>query len=232
VGSDMGATDRTGLSSAWIVRAVEDSLRRLQTDVIDLYQSHKFDPKTPQAETLEAYRKLIAAGKVRAVGCSNFDAGQLGEALKIADEADLPRYQTIQPLYNLYDRIDFERELRDLVIAENIGVIPYYSLAAGFLSGKYRSKADLGQSLRGKRVVERYLDDRGLKILAALDTVGGRHNATPAAISLAWLSSRNGITAPIVSATSLAQLDIIIRSVDLTLSGDDIALLDAASAPY
>lgn len=230
VGSDMGAPDKKGLSRGWIERAAEDSLRRLQTDVIDLYQSHWPDPQTPHAESLEAYGKLIAAGKVRAVGCSNFDAALLADALKAADAGGLQRYQTLQPLYNLYDRSGFEGTLRDLVVAENIGVIPYYGLAAGFLTGKYRSKADLDKSPRGKRVAERYLDDRGLKILAALDTVAARQNTTPAAVALAWLVRRPGVTAPIASATSLAQLGSLIRFVDLALGADDIALLDAAGA--
>lgn len=228
VGSDMGVPGNKGLSRAWIVRAAEDSLRRLQTDVIDVYQSHWPDPETPHAETLEAYGELIVAGKIRAIGCSNFDADLLAKALKVADDARLPRYETLQPLYNLYDRKGFEGALRDIVIAEDIGVIPYYGLAAGFLTGKYRSKADTDKSPRGKRVAERYLDDRGLKILAALDTVAARHNTAPAAVALAWLVSRPGVTAPIASATSVTQLDSLVRFVDLALAPDDMALLDTA----
>ena len=223
------APDRKGLSPAWIRRAVEDSLRRLNTEVIDLYQSHWSDPNTPHEETLRAYEALMKAGKVRAIGASNYDAALLTESLKVAKEKGLPRYETLQPQYNLYDRADFDGPLRDLAMREGIGVITYYSLASGFLSGKYRSKEDLSKSPRGSRV-EKYLDARGMKILAALDEVAARNGARPAEVALAWVIAREGVTAPIASATSLEQLASLVKSVQLKLSAEDIAALDAASA--
>jgi len=169
----MGEPGRTGLSKRWIRQAVEDSLQRLQIDTIDLYQSHKPDPETPYEETLSAYAELMEAGKVRAIGASNLDASQLSEALRAADEHGLPRYATLQPPYNLYDRGSYEGPLRDLAIREGLGVITYYGLASGFLTGKYRSRDDLSKSPRGGGV-EKYLDERGMRILAALDEVGRR----------------------------------------------------------
>ncbi|MBI0536735.1 aldo/keto reductase [Roseomonas sp. KE2513] len=228
VGMDMGE-DRKGLSPRWIERAVEDSLRRLGTDRIDLYQSHSFDADTPQEETLRAYEALIKAGKVRAIGCSNFDAAQLSEALDTAKAQGLPRYECLQPEYNLYDRGSFDGPLRDLVMRKGIGVITYFSLAAGFLSGKYRSKADLEGRARAVRV-ERYLNERGTRILAALDEVSARAGAAQAEVALAWVIAREGVTAPIASATSLDQMESLIRAVNLTLSAEDIAALDKASA--
>ena len=228
VGMDMG-DDRRGLSEKWIMRAVEDSLRRLRIDRIDLYQSHRFDPDTLHEETLGAYAKLLAQGKVRAIGASNYDAGQFGDALQIAADNNLPSYETLQPLYNLYDRNSFDGALRDLCIAQGIGVIPYYGLAAGFLSGKYRSEADLGQSKRGKSA-SKYLNARGLRILDALDLVAARHGAKSAEIALAWLIAREGVTAPIASATNLDQLASLVKATRLTLSADDIEVLDKASA--
>jgi aryl-alcohol dehydrogenase-like predicted oxidoreductase len=197
--------------------------------VIDLYQSHWPDPNTPHEETLRAYEALMKAGKVRAIGTSNYDAALLAESLKVAKEKGLPRYETLQPQYNLYDRSDFDGPLRDLAMREGIGVITYFSLASGFLSGKYRSKEDLSKSQRGSRV-EKYLDARGMKILAALDEVAARSSATPAEVALAWVIAREGVTAPIASATSLEQLASLVNSVRLTLSAEDIAALDAASA--
>ncbi|HJW09131.1 MAG TPA: aldo/keto reductase [Holophagaceae bacterium] len=226
VGMEM-APDRKGLSAAWIGRAVEDSLRRLQTDHIDVYLSHKFDPGTPHEETLAAYQKLIAAGKVRAIGASNYDAGQLREALG-ASAKGLPRYEVLQPEYNLYDRQSYDGALRDLAMAEGLGVITYFSLAKGFLSGKYRSEADLGKSPRGKGV-KGYLDARGFRILGALDTVAARQSARLAEVALAWLMARPGVTAPIASATSLEQLDSLIRASSLALSAEDMAALETAS---
>jgi aryl-alcohol dehydrogenase-like predicted oxidoreductase len=228
VGSDMGQGHRD-LSAKGIEKAVEDSLRRLNTDVIDLYQSHWPDPNTPHEETLRAYEALMKVGKVRAIGTSNYDAALLGDSLKVAKEKGLPRYETLQPQYNLYDRADFDGPLRDLAMREGIGVITYFSLASGFLSGKYRSKEDLSKSQRGSRV-EKYLDARGMKILAALDEVAARNGATPAEVALAWVIAREGVTAPIASATSLEQLASLVKSVRLTLSAQDIAALDAASA--
>jgi len=228
VGMDMGE-DRKGLSPRWIERAVEDSLRRLGTDRIDLYQSHSFDAETPQEETLRAYDALVRAGKVRAIGCSNFDAAQLGEALEVAEAKGLPRYESLQPEYNLYDRASFDGPLRDLAMREGVGVITYFSLAAGFLSGKYRSKADLEGRARAVRV-EKYLNERGMRILAALDEVAARRGAKPAEVALAWVIAREGVTAPIASATSLEQLESLVRAVHLPLEAGDVAALDAASA--
>ncbi|WP_342640082.1 aldo/keto reductase [Rhodoligotrophos ferricapiens] len=228
VASDMGE-GRKGLSRRWIMQAVEDSLRRLKVDVIDLYQSHWPDPETPYEETLGAYAKLLEQGKVRAIGASNLDASQLGDALKVARDNSLPRYETLQPRYNLYDRRDFEGALRELVVAEDIGVISYYGLASGFLTGKYRSKADLSQSRR-REAVSKYLDARGERILDALDQVAGRHGAKPAEVALAWVMTRKGVTAPIASATSREQLASLVKSASLKLSAQDIQALDDASA--
>jgi aryl-alcohol dehydrogenase-like predicted oxidoreductase len=228
VGVDLGP-GRKGLSEKRILAAVEDSLRRLQTDVIDLYLSHYPDPDTPIEETLSAYDKLLKAGKVRAIGCSNYDAGQLRAALDAAQEKSLPRYEVLQPEYNLIDRAGFESGLRELCIAEGMGVITYYSLASGFLSGKYRSDQDLGKSARGGGVAK-YLNPRGMRILDALDKVANAHSAKPAEVALAWLIAQRGVTAPIASATSVEQVESLIRSVNLKLPEQDLQLLDAASA--
>jgi aryl-alcohol dehydrogenase-like predicted oxidoreductase len=228
VGMELGP-DRKGLSAAWIARAVEDSLRRLQTDHIDLYLSHKHDPGASNEETLAAYQNLITAGKVRAVGASNFDAGQLRGALDAATKG-LPRYEVLQPEYNLYDRSGYEGALRELAMAEGLGVITYFSLARGFLSGKYRSEADLGKSPRGGGV-KAYLNARGFRILGALDEVAARHGAEPAEVALAWLMARPGVTAPIASATSPGQLDSLIRAASLSLAAEDLAALEAAGRP-
>jgi len=219
---------RPGLSAANIALAVEDSLRRLQVDAIDLYQSHQDDPATPIEETLGAYAKLIEQGKVRAIGASNFSAARLSESAAIAQKYNLPRYESLQPEYNLVSRAGYEAELEPLVRRENIGVISYYGLASGFLTGKYRKEADLAKSPRGQGV-KKYLDARGLRILAALDEVAARRGATPAQVALAWLIARPGITAPIVSATSVAQLEEILGAARLQLAAEDIATLDAAS---
>jgi aryl-alcohol dehydrogenase-like predicted oxidoreductase len=219
---------RPGLSAANIALAVEDSLKRLQVDAIDLYQSHQDDPATPIEETLGAYAKLIEQGKVRAIGASNFGAARLAESLAIAEKYNLPRYESLQPEYNLVSRAGYEAELEALARRENIGVISYYGLASGFLTGKYRSEADLSRSVRGQGV-RKYLDARGLRILAALDEVAMRRGATPAQVAIAWLIARPGITAPIVSATSVAQLEEVLASVHLQLSEKDIAALNAAS---
>jgi len=219
---------RPGLSAANIALAVEDSLKRLQVDVIDLYQSHQDDPATPIEETLGAYARLIEQGKVRAIGASNFSAPRLSESLATAEKYNLPRYESLQPEYNLVSRAGYEAELEPLIRRESIGVISYYGLASGFLSGKYRSEADLAKSARGQGV-KKYLDARGLRILAALDEVALRRGATPAQVALAWLIARPGITAPIVSATSVAQLEEILAAVHLELSEDEIGALNAAS---
>ena len=229
VGSDMGQ-GKKDLSAAYIAKAVEDSLKRLQVDAIDLYLSHWPDPTTPYDETLGAYQKLLKAGKVRNIGCSNLDAGQLDAALKVASQKKLPRYEVLQPEYNLYDRSSFDGPLRDLCIKEEIGVITYFSLAKGFLSGKYRSEADLGKSPRGGGVAH-YLDARGKRILAALDAVSARHHATQAEVALAWVIARPGVTAPISSATTIDQVNSLIRAAQLQLTAADIKELDQASAP-
>ena len=228
VGSDMGQ-GKKDLSAAYIEKAVESSLKRLQTDSIDLYLSHWPDGSTPYEETLGAYQKLIAKGKIRYAGASNLDAGQLTAALKIASQKSLPRYEVLQPEYNLYDRSSFDGALSDLCVKEEIGVITYFSLARGFLSGKYRSEADLGKSPRGG-AVGGYLNPRGFGILAALDAVASRHSAKPAEVALAWVIARPGITAPIASATTLPQVESLIRAASLKLGASDVAELDAASA--
>ncbi|MGB6054482.1 MAG: aldo/keto reductase [Burkholderiaceae bacterium] len=225
----LGGSGGKGLSASAIAARAEDSLRRLQTDYIDLYLSHRPDPETPIEETLRAYEELLRSGKVRAIGCSNYDAAQLRAALAASSEQNLPRYDVLQPEYNLFDRAGYEGALRDLCITEGLGVITYYSLASGFLSGKYRSEADLAGKARGQRV-SKYLNERGRRILAALDAVADAHQAKPAEVALAWLIAREGVTAPIASATSLEQVDSLIRSAQLTLSADDMAQLDEASA--
>jgi aryl-alcohol dehydrogenase-like predicted oxidoreductase len=229
VGSDMGA-GRKGLSARWIEQAVEDSLRRLRTDHIDVYQAHWPDPQTPIDETLRAFESLLKAGKVRAIGTSNVSAAQLEHDLRLAGAQGLPRYSVLQPEYNLVERAGFEDGLRDVALREGLGVITYYSLASGFLSGKYRSAADAGQSPRGAGVAARYLNPRGLRILDALDAVAARHAVHAAEIALAWLIGRPGVTAPIASATSLQQLAGLTRAARLVLTPADVAELDAASA--
>ena len=194
-----------GLSPDWIAREVEASLRRLQTDHIDLYQAHFDDPNTPLADTLGAFAKLIEQGKVRAIGASNHSAARLTEALETSERHGLPRYESLQPHYNLVERALFEPELEPVVTRAGLGVIPYWSLASGFLTGKYRSEADLGKSPRGGSV-GKYLDARGLAVLAALDSVAARLGAKPGQVALAWLIARPSITAPVASATRLEDL--------------------------
>jgi len=227
-GADMG-DDRKGLSKRWILKAAEDSLRRLKTDRIDLYQSHVPDPNTPHEETLAAYDSLIKAGKVRAIGASNFTVEQLTDALRVADTRGLPRYAVLQPEYNLYNREAYESGPRELAIRERLGVIPYFGLAAGFLTGKYRSAQDFSKSPRGQ-MMSKYLNPRGELILGALDGVASRLGAKPAEVALAWLIARDGVTAPIASATSPAQMDSLINATRLQLSKEDQAALEMASA--
>ena len=226
VGMDMGE-GRVGLKAGYIAQAVEASLKRLQTDYIDLYQSHKDDPETPQEETLGAYAKLIEAGKVRVIGASNFSAERLSEALRLAETKGLPRYESLQPEYNLYERSVFEGPLEQVCRENGLGVIPFFSLAAGFLTGKYRSEADYAKSLRGERSIPRYMNERGMKILAALDEIAAAKGTEPAAVALAWLMAKPAVTAPIASATSLKQLETLVAATRLALSPDDMARLDA-----
>ena len=226
VGSEMGP-GKKGLSAAYVAEAAEASLRRLGVAAIDLYLSHWPDPETGYAETLEAYEKLIQAGKVKAIGASNLDAGQLGEALKVAKDEGLPRYEVLQPEYNLYDRGKLDGPLLALCRGEGIGVITYFSLAKGFLSGKYRGEADLGKSPRGGGIAS-YLNPRGFQILGALDEVALNHDAKPAEVALAWVMAKPGVTAPIASATTPEQMASLVRATTLTLGEDEVAALDAA----
>ena len=230
VGSDMGLGYKC-LRRDYIMQAVEQSLKRLQVDAIDLYQSHWDDEKTPLDETLEAYARLMQQGKVKAIGASNFTAQRLSEALAVSREHGYPRYATLQPLYNLYDRSSFEGALEELCGREHLGVITYFSLAAGFLTGKYRSAEDFAKSPRGPGM-EKYLNTRGLRILAALDQVAARCHATPTQVALAWLIARPSVTAPIASATSVAQLTELLAATRLTLDADALKTLDQASAPF
>ena len=227
VGMEMGP-GRKGLSRTYIMKSVDDSLRRLKTDYIDLYQSHADDSTIPLAETLATYADLIRQGKVRYIGASNFSAPRLREALAASRAHRLPAYVSLQPEYSLCNRAAYESALEPLCRQHNIGVIGYYSLASGFLTGKYRGAADAGKSPRGARAVS-YLDARGLAILAALDVVAARYHANPTRVALAWLMARPGVTAPIASATSLDQLHDLIEATRLLLDLDDIALLDRAS---
>lgn len=229
VGMEMGDGSK-GLKKDYILKSVEDSLQRLQTDVIDLYQSHADDAETPLEETLAAYDTLIQQGKVRAIGASNYSAERLKTALDISKQHGLPSYISLQPEYNLYDRAGFEAELEPLVLEEGLGVISYYSLASGFLTGKYRTEADLSKSARGGGVGQRYLNERGLTILKALDEVAAAHNTTPAVVSLAWLIQRKSVTAPIASATSVEQLSELVKAATLQLKPEDVQKLDQASA--
>lgn len=229
VGKDMGE-GRVGLAPAYIRQAVEASLRRLQTDCIDLYQSHDDDQNVPLADTLGEFGRLIEAGKVRAIGASNYTAPRLAQALRASSEHGLPRYETLQPEYNLYAREGYEAELEPLVRANHLGVITFYPLASGFLTGKYRAAEDAGKSPRGKTICEKYLNARGLRILAALDEIAAQLRATPAQVALAWQISRPGITAPLASATSLDQLRELIQAAQLTLDTAAVELLNETSA--
>jgi aryl-alcohol dehydrogenase-like predicted oxidoreductase len=228
LGSEMGEGMK-GLSAKYMVEAVEASLKRLQTDYIDLYQSHRDDPDTPQEETAEAFDRLVKSGKVRAIGSSNFTPERLKSALEISEAKGLPRYNSEQPLYNLYARQGFESGLQQVCIDEQVGVIPYYGLASGFLTGKYRTEADLSKSPRGQGV-KRMMDARGMRILTALDEVSAARTASQAQVALAWVMAQPGLTGPIASATSLEQLDELMGSARLTLTSEDLATLDKASA--
>ena len=223
------APDKKGLSKAYILREVEDSLQRLQTDYIDLYQSHIDDATVPLEETLAAYDQLIKQGKVRAIGASNYRAERLAEALDVSKQHGLPRYECLQPHYNLYERAAYEQDLEPLCLKEGIGVIPYFALASGFLTGKYRSESDFGKGPRGQ-MVKKYLDDRGLRILAALDEVAAKLHSTQGKVAIAWLIARPSITAPIASATNVEQLKDLVDAASLQLDPDSITTLNEASA--
>jgi aryl-alcohol dehydrogenase-like predicted oxidoreductase len=224
------APGKKGLSRAYMQTAVEDSLRRLQTDYIDLYQSHRDDPETPIEETLSSYADLVKAGKVREIGASNFSADRLAESLKVSSEKGLPRYQSLQPQYSLVERAGFEGALEDLCLAEQVGVIGFYSLASGFLTGKYRSAGDAEGRTRGPWVTK-YLNDYGLGVLKALDEVAARYHAKPGQIALAWLIARPSVTAPIASATNLEQLAELVEAAEIDLDAESIQKIDAASQP-
>lgn len=228
VGSDLERPGQKGLGARWISEAVDLSLARLGVDEIDLYFSHWPDPEVQHEETLAAYATLLKAGKIRAIGASNYDAALLGQALEVSRNAGLPAYSVLQPEYNLYARDSFEGPLQDLCLRENIGVVNYYGLAAGFLSGKYRTEADVSDSSRPARIAT-YMNARGMAILAAQDEVAARHGATPAAVALAWLMAQPGVTAPIASATNLSQFQSLAAAAKLTLTAEDLALLDRAS---
>lgn len=226
VGSDMGQGKT--LRKGYILTAVEDSLRRLHTDYIDLYQSHFDDLTTPVEETLEAYAELIKAGKVRIIGASNFTSQRLEQAMKASDELGLPRYETLQPLYNLYSREEFEKDLLPVCEKHQLSVIPYYGLASGFLTGKYRSEADLSKSPRGGGV-KKYMNPKGMAILKALDEAAEKYNATPGAIALAWLMHQPTVAAPIASVTTMQQFNEIAKAVEIELDDDTLEALDGAS---
>ena len=228
-GMDMGGGNK-GLSAKHIQQAAEASLRRLGTDYIDLYFSHIDDPETPLEETLRAHARLIEQGKVRFIGASNYKGARLMEARATSERLGLPHYQVLQPHYNLLEREEYETDLAPVAERQGLGVVPYFALASGFLTGKYRSAADLRGKARGSRV-EKYLNDRGLAVLDALDTVARAHQSTPARVALAWLIERPGITAPIASATSEKQVDDLVEAAGLKLSRESIELLTRVSAP-
>jgi aryl-alcohol dehydrogenase-like predicted oxidoreductase len=228
VGSDMG-DGKKGLSKKYILEAVDASLQRLQTDYLDLYQSHFDDLDTPVQETLEAYDQLIRAGKIRWIGASNFSPERLKESLETSQRLSLPKYQTFQPEYNLYQREGFEKEMEKICVDNHIGVISYYALASGFLTGKYRSADDLGKSPRGGGVKD-FMNERGFRILKALDEVSELYNTTPASVALAWLIARPSVTAPIASVTSMAQLQDLTKAAALKLDNEALSVLDEASA--
>lgn len=222
--------EHPGLSPVNIRQAVDGSLQRLQAECIDLYQAHQDDASVPMEDTLGEFARLIEAGKVRVIGASNFSAARFADALAVSKRHGLPRYESLQPEYNLVSRAGYEKELEPLIRREHIGVISYYALASGFLSGKYRSEADLAKSTARGGAVKQFLNPRGLQVLAALDAVAAAHHATPAQVALAWLIARPGLTAPIVSATSVEQLHELLGATSLQLSDNEIAQLDLASA--
>lgn len=229
LGLNMGEK-KEGLSRKYIIEAVEASLKRLQIETIDLYQSHTDDKNTPLEETLEAFTKLKRDGKVRELGASNYSASRLSDALALSSKNDFARYECLQPFYNLYNRREFEDELAEVCQKNSLGVITYYSLASGFLTGKYRNASDAAKSTRGSGIVENYFNPRGMKILSALDETAEKYKVTPAVVALAWLIARPGITAPIVSATSVSQFEEISKALDVNLSLEAIENLNNASS--
>lgn len=230
VGMDMG-NDQVGLKPAYIAKAIDASLKRLQIDHVDLYQAHVDDAGTPLTDTLDAFDRLIKAGKVRAIGASNYSAARLAEALQISQREGLARYESLQPHYNLVERDGFERELQPLCVKESVGVINYFALAAGFLTGKYRSAEDLNKSVRGPSMVKNHLNPRGMRILDALDRIAKQTGQAPASIALAWQMAQPAITAPIASATSVAQLSALVAAASIELDRTALDALSAASAP-
>jgi aryl-alcohol dehydrogenase-like predicted oxidoreductase len=230
VGSDMKQGDGKTLRSDYILKEVEASLQRLQTDVIDLYQTHFDDTSLPVSEPLGAYAELVKQGKVKAIGTSNMSAERLQESLNYSKANGLPAYTTLQPEYNLYDREQYEKEYEQIVANNHLGVLNYYALASGFLSGKYRSEADAAKSPRGDGVVKKYLNGRGKRILQVLDEIAKQYGTTPAVISLAWLAARPSITAPIASATSVEQIEELTKAFEIQLDAESVKKLDAASA--
>ncbi|WPB58205.1 aldo/keto reductase [Xylophilus sp. GOD-11R] len=228
VGKPMG-DDKVGLHPRYIRQAVDASLTRLKTDHIDLYQSHDDDPNVPMEDVMGAFDDLIKAGKVRAVGASNYEADRFAQALDTSERLGIARYETLQPLYNLHEREFFEKGLQSLCVERGIGVINFWALAAGFLTGKYRTPADAGKSVRGQGVIDKYLNPRGLRILAALDTVAERVGATQGQVALAWQIAQPGITAPIASATDIEQLNQLLVAAELKLDAASLAELSAAS---
>jgi aryl-alcohol dehydrogenase-like predicted oxidoreductase len=227
VGSDMGQ-GKKDVSKKYILAAAEDSLRRLQTDHIDLYQTHWDDEATPVEETLEAYAQLVKEGKVRWIGASNLSPERLKASLAASEKNGYPRYETLQPQYNLCEREVFEKQYEKICLNNELGVLSYYSLASGFLTGKYRNEEDLNKSPRGGGV-KKYLNKKGLTILSALDDIAAKHKSTPASVAIAWLIARPSVTAPIASATSIEQLESLVAAVNLELSTEDIELLNKAS---
>jgi len=227
VGMQM-APDKQGLSRRYIFEAVEASLTRLQTDVIDLYQSHRDDPETPLEETMQTFNELVKQGKVRYIGASNYTAERLAAAQQVSQQHGYVRYESLQPLYNLVDREEFESELQQLSVEQEVGVIPYFSLARGFLSGKYRPNQQLPESRRAEGVQKLYMNERGFAILAAVDQVAEKHKATPAQVSLAWLMAQPGVTAPISSGTSPEQVNELMQAIELNLPGEDLEALTNA----
>lgn len=221
---------RQGLSRQYMLRAVEDSLRRLQTDYIDLYQAHRDDQDTPLAETMATFNELVQQGKVRYIGASNYSAERLAAALQVSDQHGYTRYQTLQPPYSLVNREEYERDLKQLCIGQRLGVITYSSLASGFLSGKYRQGQAMPSSPRAQGIQQRYMNERGFRILEEVDRVAAAHNATPSQVSLAWILAQPGITAPIASATSVEQMRELLEAISLKLTDEEMQSLDRVSA--